>query len=115
MNAQTGRVIWSTAQPKEAYAFGPVSSAKGVVFGTSFSPPGSVYALDAMNGSILWSAALGASIYGGVSIGHTCIFVGDGYSNGFAKNIPNQPKGTSVFAFCLYGMQLQILVYKCLL
>ena len=101
MDAHTGRVIWSTAEPNGTYAFGPVSSAKGVVFGTSFSSPGYVYALDAVDGAILWSAAAGASIYGGVSIGHTCIFVGDGYTNGFAKYLPTPPKGTSVSAFCL--------------
>ena len=102
MDAHTGRVIWSTAEPNGTYAFGPVSSAKGVVFGTSFSSPGYVYALDAVNGSILWSAALGGSVYGGVSIGHTCIFVGDGYRYSFTENPSDPPpKGTSVSAYCL--------------
>ena len=102
MDAHNGRVIWSTAEPNGTYAFGPVSSAKGVVFGTSFSSPGYVYALDAVDGAILWSAAAGASIYGGVSIGHTCIFVGDGYRYSFTENPSDPPpKGTSVSAFCL--------------
>ncbi|KAH7404165.1 hypothetical protein KP509_15G013300, partial [Ceratopteris richardii] len=66
MDAATGEVLWSTAEPSGAFAWGPLSVADGVVFATSYSAAGDVYALDAHTGAILWHNTTGAGIYGGV-------------------------------------------------
>ena len=98
MDAKTGTILWSTKDPTLGPTPGPTSAARGVVFGTSYSNPGSVYALHSLTGSILWSSPTGSGIYGGVSIGNSCIYVGNGY-NYFP--FPNAPNGTFVTAFCL--------------
>ena len=80
MDSKTGTILWSTPDPSLGLTPGPTSASQGVVFGTSFSNPGFVYGLDSLTGSILWSSPTGSGIYGGVSIGSSCIFVGNGYN-----------------------------------
>ncbi|KAG4925796.1 hypothetical protein JHK87_051336 [Glycine soja] len=102
MDASNGRILWSTANPSNRTANGPVSVANGVVFAGSADRMGSVYAIDAMNGKILWSYQTGASVYGGMSISKGCIFVGHGYGVALGPAF-GLIGGTSLFAFCVRG------------
>ncbi|KAK7394521.1 hypothetical protein VNO78_15050 [Psophocarpus tetragonolobus] len=98
MDANNGRVLWSTANPSNSTAYGPVSVANEVVFAGSTDRMGSIYAIDAKSGKILWSYKTGGSVYGGISISNGCIYVGHGYNvaYGFSLNLTG---GTFLFAF----------------
>ncbi|KAH7298200.1 hypothetical protein KP509_25G031900 [Ceratopteris richardii] len=97
MNATTGHVIWTVGEPSGASPYGPVSVSNGVIFGTSYTPSGDIYAFDALSGAILWHAVAGPGVFGGVSISESCIFVGNGYHS----FNPVKYNGTAVHAFCL--------------
>lgn len=100
MDSNKGNILWSTANPSNSTANGPVSVANEVVFAGSTDRIGSIYAINAKSGKILWSYKTGASVYGGMSISNGCIYVGHGYNVnlGFATNLT---AGTSLFAFCV--------------
>ncbi|KAF4376660.1 hypothetical protein F8388_025531, partial [Cannabis sativa] len=100
MEAHSGNVLWSTADPSNATASGPVTVANGVVFGGSTSSQGPLYAMNAKTGKILWSHDTGATIYGGVSVRNGCIHLGNGYKVfvGFARNYT---AGKSLYTFCV--------------
>ncbi|KAK7295341.1 hypothetical protein RJT34_18248 [Clitoria ternatea] len=100
MDASNGKVLWSTANPSNSSASGPVSVANEVVFAGSTDRAGSIYAINGNSGKILWSYKTGGAVYGGMSISNGCIYVGQGYnvSLGFATNLTG---GTSLFAFCV--------------
>ncbi|KAL5582346.1 hypothetical protein UlMin_014788 [Ulmus minor] len=89
MDANSGEILWSTGDPYNATASGPVSVANGVLFGGSTSGRGPIYAKDAKTGHILWSYDDG------------CIYVGNGYKTGIAASFPSYTAGTSLFAFCI--------------
>ncbi|KAE8691556.1 hypothetical protein F3Y22_tig00110889pilonHSYRG00061 [Hibiscus syriacus] len=55
MDAKNGQILWSTGDPKNGTASGPVTVANGVLFGGSTYGEGAVYAMDAKRGGILWS------------------------------------------------------------
>jgi polyvinyl alcohol dehydrogenase (cytochrome) len=76
----TGRLIWQTADPTIG-AFDPasVSVANGVMYAGSQS--GSMYALDAATGKILWSFASGGTVLDGPAIVDGVVYWGSGYSN----------------------------------
>jgi polyvinyl alcohol dehydrogenase (cytochrome) len=82
----TGRLIWQTADPTAgAIDMGSVSLANGVMYAGSQS--GSMYALDAATGKILWSFASGGSVVDGPSIVDGVLYWGSGCSNpGTANN-----------------------------
>lgn len=101
MDASTGKVLWSTADPKNATLSQPVSVANGVVFGGSAYATGPVYAIDARSGKILWSYETGASVYGGVSVSNGCIYVGHGYKVSLGSISPSYTGGNYLFAFCV--------------
>ena len=100
MDARSGRVLWSTADPANATASGPVTVANGVVFGGSTSALGPLYAMHAKTGRILWSHETGATMYGGVSVSDGCVYFGNGYRVfvGYARNYT---AGKSLYAFCV--------------
>ncbi|CAL5191053.1 unnamed protein product [Lathyrus oleraceus] len=100
MNATNGEILWSTANPRNSTVSGPVSVANEVVFGGSTDLSGHIYAMNARNGSILWSYATGGSVYGGISIGNGCIYVGHGYNVSLGV-FSNYTGGTYLFAFCV--------------
>ncbi len=87
----TGKVLWQTADPNGAIDLGPVSTANGVVYASSFGGsvgvPGSsagkptMFALDAANGKQLWSFVSGGSVNAGPAIVNGQLFWGSGYSN----------------------------------
>ncbi|XP_065879423.1 uncharacterized protein [Euphorbia lathyris] len=93
MDGADGRIIWSTGDPVNWSASGPVTIANGVLFGGSTSPTGPFYAMDARNGKILWTFNTGATIFGEASVSDGCVYVGNGYRF-FSP-------GTSLFAFCI--------------
>ncbi|XP_058739249.1 uncharacterized protein LOC131611167 [Vicia villosa] len=100
MDARNGKVLWTTANPSNNTASGPVSVANDVVFGGSTDRLGHIYAMNARNGKILWSYETGGSVYGGVSISNGCIYVGSGYSISLGFFL-NYTGGTSLFSFCV--------------
>lgn len=101
LDADTGKIVWSTANPSNDTAQAPVTVANGVVFAGSVASNGPVYAMDASTGKILWSANTGSTIYGGVAASYGCIYLGNGYTVGLAKFHPTWTGGTSLFAFCV--------------
>lgn len=102
LDANTGQILWTTADPSNDTPLGPVSLTRGVMFAGSVSPKGPLYALDSRTGSVLWSYETGATIYGGVSASYGCIYVGHGYTVGLAKFHPDWTPGSYVFAFCMF-------------
>ncbi|OMO79232.1 Quinonprotein alcohol dehydrogenase-like-superfamily [Corchorus capsularis] len=81
MDAGSGEILWSTADPSNATATGPVTIANGVLFAGSTYNQGPIYGIDAKSGKILWSYNTGATVYGGMSVSNGCIFVGNGYKD----------------------------------
>ncbi len=85
LNAFTGRPIWQTADPTQgAIDSGSVSVANGVLYAGSQS--GSMYALDAATGRILWSFASGGTVLDGPSIVEGVVYWGSGYAFGGTGN-----------------------------
>nr|XP_043630775.1 polyvinylalcohol dehydrogenase-like [Erigeron canadensis] len=101
MNATSGKVLWSTGNPSNATASGPVSLANGVVFAGSTNGSGPIYAMSATTGEILWSYNTGATVYGGMSISKGCVYVGSGYKSNMGAFFPSYTAGTTLFAFCI--------------
>ncbi|XP_042756116.1 uncharacterized protein LOC111891126 [Lactuca sativa] len=101
LDATTGQILWTTANPSNDSCEGPVSLTRGVVFAGSVAPNGPVYAMDAKTGRVLWSYDTGATVYGGVSASYGCIYVGHGYTVGLGVFHAWTP-GNSLFAFCLF-------------
>ncbi|PKI36856.1 hypothetical protein CRG98_042805 [Punica granatum] len=101
LDANSGEILWSTANPSNDTTQAPVSMANGVVFVGSVAPNGPIYAMDARTGKILWSYDTGATVYGGISASYGCIYLGNGYTVGLASLHPTWTPGTYIFAFCL--------------
>lgn len=80
LDANSGEIVWSTANPSNETSNGPVTLTNGVLFAGSVAPNGPLYAMDAKRGAILWSYNTGATIYGGVSASYGCIYLGNGYN-----------------------------------
>jgi polyvinyl alcohol dehydrogenase (cytochrome) len=75
----TGKLLWQTADPTSgATDSGSVSVANGLTYAGSSS--GFMHALDATNGTILWSFASGRSVVDGPSIVDGVLYWGSGYS-----------------------------------
>eukprot|EP01116_Phalansterium_solitarium_P019615 TRINITY_DN554_c0_g1_i1.p1 TRINITY_DN554_c0_g1~~TRINITY_DN554_c0_g1_i1.p1 ORF type:complete len:541 (-),score=162.32 TRINITY_DN554_c0_g1_i1:301-1923(-) len=74
-----GKLLWNTANPTGAQSSGPVSLANGVVYATSKDTLGMLYALDAVNGTILFGHQLGrVSSSSGPSIVNGVVYAGAG-------------------------------------
>ncbi|PSS28718.1 Polyvinylalcohol dehydrogenase [Actinidia chinensis var. chinensis] len=101
LDANTGEILWTTANPSNDTSQGPVTLANGVLFAGSVASNGPFYAMDARTGTILWSYTTGATIYGGASASSGCVYIGSGYSVGLARFHPTWTTGTSLFAFCV--------------
>ena len=67
LDANTGEIVWSTANPSNDTAQVPVRVADGVLFARSVAPNGPIYAIDTNTGNILWTYNTGATVYGGIS------------------------------------------------
>jgi polyvinyl alcohol dehydrogenase (cytochrome) len=96
LDAQTGKILWQTADPTLAIDSGAVSYANRVVFAPSFS--GNMNALDASNGKILWTFPSGGSVIDGPSIVHGAVYWGSGY-----KHISPGIANNKVYAFTTNG------------
>jgi len=94
LDAATGQVLWQVAgnqppaiptatTPSDAIAItpGPVSCANGVVFAGALDASGTMYALDAKSGNILWTFASGGSVNSGAAIVDGVVYWGSGYAN----------------------------------
>jgi polyvinyl alcohol dehydrogenase (cytochrome) len=93
VDAQTGKIVWQTADPtRGAIDTGAMSVANGVVYAGSFS--GSMYALDAKKGKILWSFNSGGSVIDGPAIADGVVYWGSGYGH-----IKSGKSNNQVFAF----------------
>ncbi|XAR51758.1 Polyvinyl alcohol dehydrogenase (cytochrome) [Bertholletia excelsa] len=101
MDAGTGEVLWSTANPSNSTCFGPVTVANGVLFAGSTHQKGPIYAMGVKTGKILWSYETGATVYGGASVSDGCVYVGQGYRASIGLAFPSFTGGTSLFAFCV--------------
>ncbi|XP_050379997.1 uncharacterized protein LOC126797405 [Argentina anserina] len=100
MDPRNGKILWSTADPGNATANGPVSVANDVLFAGSTNPLGPIYAMNAKTGEILWSYNTGATVYGGMSISNGCIYVGNGYAVNVGAVNPFTG-GKLMLAFCV--------------
>ncbi|XP_021887856.1 uncharacterized protein LOC110807131 [Carica papaya] len=58
LDANSGAILWSTANPSNDTAHGPVTVANGVLFAGSVAPNGPIYAIDTSNGKIIWAYTL---------------------------------------------------------
>ncbi|XP_042049086.1 polyvinylalcohol dehydrogenase-like [Salvia splendens] len=101
MDANTGKILWTTANPSNETAHGPVTIVNGVLFAGSVAPTGPVYAMDARTGAIIWTFETGATVYGGASSSYGCIFIGHGYTIGLARFHPTWTSGKYLFALCI--------------
>ncbi|MBA0819280.1 hypothetical protein Gohar_019773 [Gossypium harknessii] len=101
MDSKNGRILWSTADPSNGTASGPVTVANGVLIGGSTFRQGPIYAMNAKSGEILWSYDTGATIYGGASVSNGCIYIGHGYKVTLGLSNPEYTAGNSLFAFCV--------------
>lgn len=84
LDAATGKILWQTTDPAgpNAGGFDPgaVSAADGVVFGCSLDyASGTMYAMDARNGNVLWSFPSGSSCNSGAAISGGMVYWGTGY------------------------------------
>jgi polyvinyl alcohol dehydrogenase (cytochrome) len=95
LDVRTGRILWQVADPTQgALDMGSVSVANGVLYAGSYS--GAMYALNTLNGAVLWSFASGGSVLDGPSIVNGTVYWGSGYAKirpGIANN--------KVYAFSL--------------
>jgi polyvinyl alcohol dehydrogenase (cytochrome) len=94
LDVATGKILWQTADPTAGTLdIGSVSVANGVMYAPSLS--GQMYALNALNGKVLWNFASGGSVIDGPSIVDGVVYWGSGYNIGTGNN--------KVYAFTLGG------------
>ncbi|XP_050225799.1 uncharacterized protein LOC126675234 [Mercurialis annua] len=102
LEANSGQILWSTENPSNETAHGPVTVVNDLLFAGSVAPNGPLYAMETRTGKIIWSYNSGATIYGGVSAAYGCIYFGNGFTVGLAKRFhPTWTAGTSLYALCL--------------
>ena len=76
---QRGHVLWTTKDPIGSRSEAPVSAANDVVFGCNLAPGvGTMVAMDAKTGAILWSFNSGGPCNAGASISDGMVFWGSG-------------------------------------
>ena len=96
LDPATGEILWQTPDPGGSAGYGAVSVANGVMYACSLDADGHMYALDASDGTILWSYASGGSCASGASIVNGSVFWGSGYPADFGGT-PND----KLFSFTL--------------
>jgi polyvinyl alcohol dehydrogenase (cytochrome) len=92
LDATTGKVHWQRGMP--AASFGALTLANGVLFQPTV--PGTLYALDARKGDVLWSAEPGGDLGGGVSVAEGRVVTGHGFW--FLAQPPNPQGGVVAYA-----------------
>ena len=99
----TGAILWTTLDPAFAYpyqgysAVGAVSSANGVVYACTMNAVGTMFAMDAATGQVLWSFDSGGSCNSGAAISKGVVYWGSGY-RAFA---PFSTGNNKLYAFSL--------------
>ncbi|MBI3156504.1 MAG: PQQ-binding-like beta-propeller repeat protein [Burkholderiales bacterium] len=78
LDRRTGEVLWTTKDPYGSRSEAPVSATNDVVFGCNMSPSGTMFALNARNGAVLWSHDSGLPCTAGASISDGMVFWGSG-------------------------------------
>jgi polyvinyl alcohol dehydrogenase (cytochrome) len=87
LNAATGDVDWQVPSPSAttsgtlggASVNGPVVVVNGVMFGGVMDSAGTMVALNAATGDVLWQFPSGGSIYGGPAVSGGVVYWGSGY------------------------------------
>jgi polyvinyl alcohol dehydrogenase (cytochrome) len=97
LNAQTGKILWQTADPiAGSMDASSASIANGVLYVGSLDPAGHMYALNGATGAVLWSYASGGSVIDAPSIVNGVLYWGSGYR----RYSGNGSKGNNkVYAF----------------
>jgi len=94
LNVNSGEVMWTTPDPRGSRAEAAVSAANDVAFGCNLDPVnGTMYALDAKSGDVLWSFNSGGACNAGPSVADGIVFWGTGTRTGSGPH--------KVFAFGL--------------
>lgn len=102
LDASTGKIVWSTANPSDDTAQAPVTLVNQIPFAGSESPNGPLYAMDTDTGNIIWSYDANAKIYGGASAAYGCVYLGNGYTESPAKFHPDWTPGISLYAYGIW-------------
>ncbi len=103
LNPATGAILWQVPDPNGSIDIGALAVAKGIVYGSSMasSPTApTMLALDASNGSILWSYAAGSSVNAGATISGDSVYWGSGYAH---LGIPGFTGNNKFYAFSRNG------------
>ena len=82
MDAKKGDLLWTRADPLGGRSEAAVSSANGVIFGCSKAPPGTMYAMNAATGAVLWSYNSGGFCNAGASVADGMVYWGSGTFQG---------------------------------
>ena len=82
MDAKKGDLLWTKADPLGGRSEAAVSSANGVIFGCSKAPPGTMYAMNAATGAVLWSYNSGGFCNAGASVADGMVYWGSGTFQG---------------------------------
>ena len=90
LDAATGAITWTTADPSGGNGMGPISAANGVAYACTLAATGNMYAMDAATGAILWTYPTNASCLGGAAITGGMVFWGTGYQDLGAPSNGNQ-------------------------
>jgi polyvinyl alcohol dehydrogenase (cytochrome) len=99
LDAQTGGILWQTADPQEAWDLAPPTVSNGVVYVASVAKTGNqMFALDAKTGAILWQFAAGSTVNAGPAVVHGSVYWGSGYARAAEGNGNNK-----FYAFSLDG------------
>src|SRR5262245_56215049 len=87
LDPSTGQIQWQTPVPTMTRALGgvslngPVSLVNGVLFGGAMDAQGTMFALNASTGEVLWSFPSGGTVYGGPAVANGVVYWGSGYPN----------------------------------
>jgi polyvinyl alcohol dehydrogenase (cytochrome) len=103
LDPNTGAILWQVADPNGAIDIGPISAANGVVYAASMAGAATaptMLALDARNGSTLWSYAAGSSVNAGAAISNGTVYWGSGYAH---LGIPGFTGNNKFYAFSING------------
>jgi len=106
LDPATGETLWQVANPSMtaplngASVNGPLATVNGVVFAGSMDADGTMFALNAATGDVLWSFKSGATVYGGPAIVGGVVYWGNGYPS--SRLLFGTPGGT-MYAFSVPG------------
>lgn len=101
VDAQSGKILWQTADPiAGSLDVSSASVANGVLYVGSLDKLGHMYALNAATGAVLWSYASGGSVIDAPSIVNGVLYWGSGYRRYGGIGATGNHK---VYAFSLPG------------